>query len=217
VDDATLFGVAGSAEPTEGSPVDWGSEVSPVPTKLEFSATDLNNVNRALKKIGEESPHLLRGSTGLTSQFSKDFRTRLNPVVKSLAATIPAKPPLSGLNRNTAKEPYGWKKPRGRVRASKGKRPRPNRPSTAVGIVFKSPRPNSAFYITALARNARSAKGAVFLRNLEQAGFGVKGGLGRSVIPAFKDKDNEVTNIAESVVEDWIKFINRNLKARGRL
>jgi len=217
VDDATLFGVAGSAESTEGSPVDWGAEVSPVPTKLEFSATDLNNVNRALRRIGDESPHLLRGSTRLTTQFSKDFRTRLNPVVKSLAGTIPSKPPLSGLNSKTAESPWGWKKPRGRVRASKGKRPRPNRPSTAVGIVFPGKRPNAAFYITAIARNAQSAKGAVFLRNLEQAGFGVKGGLGRSVIPSFRTKAGDVTKIAATVVDDWIKFINRNLKARGRL
>jgi hypothetical protein len=57
----------------------------------------------------------------------------------------------------------------------------------------------------------------VFLRNLENAGFGVKGGLGRSVIPGFREKENEVRQVAEGVVEDWIKFINRNLKARGKL
>lgn len=217
MDDATLFSVAGSAEPGEGSPVDWGSEVSPVPTKLEFSATDWDNVNRALKKIGQESPHLLRGSTALTTQFSKDFRTRLNPVVKSLSATIPSQPPLSGLDRDVVRPPWGWKKPRGTVRASKGKRPRPNRPSTAVGIAFKSPKNYGAFYITALATRARSPQGRAFLNNLENAGFGVKGGLGRSVIPAFKTKEDQVADIAKSVVEDWIQFINRNLKARGRL
>ncbi len=86
-----------------------------------------------------------------------------------------------------------------------------------MGIVFPGARPDAAFYITALARNAQSAKGAVFLRNLEQEGFGVKGGLGRSVIPSFRTKAGDVTKIAATVVDDWIKFINRNLKARGRL
>lgn len=188
-----------------------------MPTKLEFSQTDLNNVYRSLKKIEDESPHLLRGSTSSTSQFSKSFRTALNPFVKSLGSTIPPQPPLSGMNRNTAREPWGWKKPRGTVAASKGKRPRPNRPSTAVGIRFKTPRPNAGFYITELARDARSAKGSVFLRNLENAGYGVKGGLGRSVIPAFRNKSDEIFPVAEKVVEEWIGFINKNLKARGRL
>jgi len=45
----------------------------------------------------------------------------------------------------------------------------------------------------------------------------VKGGLGRTVIPAFRDKGGEVTRIARGVVDDWVKFINRNLKARGRI
>jgi hypothetical protein len=57
----------------------------------------------------------------------------------------------------------------------------------------------------------------VFLRNLENAGYGVKGGLGRSVIPAFRNKSDEIFPVAEKVVEEWIGFINKNLKARGRL
>jgi hypothetical protein len=57
----------------------------------------------------------------------------------------------------------------------------------------------------------------VFIRNLESAGYGVKGGLGRSVIPAFRNKADEIFPVAEKVVEEWIGFINKNLKARGRL
>ena len=187
-----------------------------MPVAIEFTQTELNNVYRSLRTIEKESPHLLRGDTGLTSQFSKSFRDALKPVAKDLGATIPPKPPLSGLNRNIAGEPWGWKKPRPTIRASKGKRPRPNRPTTAVGIRFRTKSPNHGFYIVELARKARTPRGSVFIRNLD-ARLPVKGGLGRTVIPAFRDDQPRVTRIARGVVNDWAKFINRNLRARGRI
>ena len=187
-----------------------------MPVAIEFTQTELNNVYRSLRTIEKESPHLLRGDTGLTRQFSKSFRDALNPVAKDLGATIPPKPPLSGMNRNTADAPYGWKKPRPTIRASKGKKPRPNRSSTAVGIRFRTKSPNHGFYIVELARKARTRRGDTFIRNLD-ARLPVKGGLGRTVIPAFRNKGSEVTRIARGVVDDWVKFINRNLRARGRI
>ena len=189
-----------------------------MPVALEFSQTELNNVYRALKTIETQTPHLLRGSTGLTRQFSKEFRDKLNPVAKSVGSKIPAKAPLSGLNRNTAGEPWGWKKPRPTIRASKGKKPRPGRSSSAVSIRFKTKSPNHGFYIIELAQNARTAQGDVFLRNLAGKGqLPIRGGLGRTVIPAFREKDAEVTAIATEIVQSWAKFINTNLRNRGRI
>lgn len=187
-----------------------------MPVGLEFTQTELNNLYRSLRTIEKESPHLLRGDTGLTRQFSAQFRSKLNPTAKSLGATIPPKAPLSGMNRNIADKPWGWKKPRPSIRASKGKKPRPNRPTSAVSIRFKTKSPNHGFYISELARNPRTSRGGVFLNNLN-ARLPIKGGLGRTVIPAFKQKGNEVTRIAEGVVGNWVQFINRNLKSRGRI
>ena len=185
---------------------------------LQFSQTELNNVYRALKAIETQTPHLLRGSTGLTRQFSKEFRDKLNPVAKSVGSKIPAKAPLSGLNRNTAAEPWGWKKPRPTIRASKGKKPRPGRSSSAVSIRFKTKSPNHGFYIIELAQHAQTPQGDVFMRNLAGRGkLPVLGGLGRTVIPAFRDKGPEVTQIATEVVNSWVQFINRNLRNRGRI
>jgi len=187
-----------------------------MPAGLQITGTDMNNVYRALRKIDQETPHVLRGDTSSTRQFGKSFRSALNPTAKSLGATIPPKAPLSGMNRNVANQPWGWKKPRPTVRASKGKRPRPNRPTTAVGISFKTKAPNHGFYISELARRPRTSRGSVFLNNLNSR-LPMKGGLGRTVIPAFRNKQAEITQVATGVMNQWVTYINRNLKSRGRI
>ncbi len=190
-----------------------------MPVGIAFTGTEFNNLQRSLKKIEQESPHLLRGGTSLTQQFSKEMRSKLNPVAKSLSATIPPKPPLSKMNRNIAGEPWGWKKPRPTIRASKGKRPRPNRPTSAVSIRFRTKAPNHGFYVAELAGSRTGGytpQGRAFIRNLNAA-LPIKGGLGRTVIPAYRDKGDEITKVAEEVVGSWVKFINRNLRSRGRI
>lgn len=187
-----------------------------MPVGLEFSRTEMDNIYRALRKIDKETPHIFRGDTSSTRRFSQSFRSALNRTAKSLGATIPPKAPIPGLSRKVSPGPWAWQKPRPSIRASKGKRPRPNRPTSAVSIRFKTRAPNHGFYIVELAREARTSRGVGFINSLNSR-LPIRGGLGRTVIPAFRNKGAEITQIATGVMNQWVRYINRNLKSRGRI
>ena len=88
-----------------------------------------------------------------------------------------------------------------------------------VSIQFNDRRPNAGLSILELAgtRNIGKAKGGLtpqgagMIQALDRR-FPVKKGLGRFVIPEFKEKQAQATRIAVGILERYAAKVNRRLK-----
>ena len=89
-----------------------------------------------------------------------------------------------------------------------------------MSIQFNDRRPNAGLSILELAGTANIGKdkggltqrGRNMIRGLDTAGYPVKKGLGRFVIPEFKEKQGEATRIAVGILERYAAKVNRRLK-----
>ena len=97
---------------------------------------------------------------------------------------------------------------------------RAKKPGTypVVSIQFNDRRPNAGLSILELAgtrnigkdKGGLTPQGAAMIRELDKR-FPTRKGLGRFVIPEFKERQSEATRIAVSILERYAAKVNRRL------
>jgi len=171
------------------------------------------NLQVVLKELKALEPSLRKE---LVAEMKRD----LQPVGKNLLSKIPGPAPLSGFSSTKGESPYIWRKPRMVVKTPFAKRAKKPGTFPVVSIQFNDRRPNAGLSILELAGSANIGKdkggltqrGRNMIKGLNTAGFTVKNGLGRFVIPEFKEKQAEVTRIAVGILESYAAKVNRRLK-----
>lgn len=153
----------------------------------------------------------------LRKELVAEMKSEIKPIAQALAAKIPSQAPLSGFAPgNNASSPYVWRKPAMSVRTPFARRSKKPGVFPVVSIRFNDRRPNAGLSILELAgtRNIGRAKGgltpqgAAMIRNLPS----MIGGLGRFVIPEFKEKQAEATRAAVRVLDKFAQKVGRRLR-----
>ncbi len=168
-------------------------------------AVDAVNLKTVLAELRKVDPDLRK-------ELQKEMRSELKPFATKLAGSIPATAPLSGMSRQAgAQPPWLWAKVSTRVVTPLGKRAKKPGFYPVVSIRNRSGQKSAGFEIAELARSGRSARGDVFVANLN-ARFPVQGGLGRFVIPAFRNSGDQVSRVAVRIIEKYADKVSRRLK-----
>ena len=155
----------------------------------------------------------------LRKNLVADMKRDVKPIGTDLLSKIPGPAPLSGFSPSKGDSPYIWRKPRMTVKTPFAKRAKQPGTYPVVSIQFNDRRPNAGLSILELAgtRNIGKAKGGLtpqgagMIQALDRR-FPVKKGLGRFVIPEFKEKQAQATRIAVDILERYAAKVNRRLK-----
>lgn len=169
-------------------------------------AVDAKNLRVVLRELKELDPNLRK-------ELIAEMKSEVAPIQKRLAGGIPGASPLSGFARKGGDVRYTWVQPRGSVLAPLSKRARKDGFVSIVSIKFKSSGRRAGFEIMELAGSktaGRNARGAAMIRNLNRR-FPMRGGLGRFVIPPFKNVQGEAASAAKRVLEKFAAKVNRRL------
>lgn len=169
------------------------------------------NLSVVLKELKQLDPNLRKE---LVAEMKRD----VNPIAQDLLSKIPGQPPLSGFAPSVGESPYIWRKPRVSVKTPFARRAKKPGTFPVVSIQFNDRRPNAALSILELAgsRNIGRAKagltsqGAAMIRNLDRR-YPVLKGLGRFVIPEFKERQSEATSLAVAILDKFARKVNRRL------
>lgn len=156
---------------------------------------------------------------GLRTVFQKELKDSLNPVKNALLGKVPGAPPLSGMSPGRGESPYIWKKPKGIVRTTFAKRAKEPGMISAVSIEFSDRRPNAALSILELAGTANKGKdgrgmsqrGLNMVKGLSTAGYGLKPGPGRFILPYWKNEQGRAFDIAGKLLEKYAARVGRRL------
>lgn len=156
---------------------------------------------------------------GLRVVFQKDLKDSLNPVKNSLLSKVPGSSPLSGMAPGVGKKPYIWKKPSSIVRTTFAKRAQEPGMISAVSIEFSDRRPNAALSILELAGTANLGKekkgmtqrGLNMVKGLSTAGYGLKPGPGRFILPHWKNEQGRAFDIAGKLLVKYAARVGRRL------
>lgn len=173
-----------------------------MPATFVVSAENLKTV---LKELRELDPNLRK-------ELQKEMRTELAPFGKKLLGGIPKTAPLSGMSRQRgASSPWLWSSVGNRVVTPLSKRAKKPGYYPVVSLRYRSRGKTAGFEIAELARNGRSNRGNAFVRNLN-ARAPISGGLGRFVIPQFKQSGPEITAVAVRIIEKFANKVSRRLR-----
>lgn len=152
----------------------------------------------------------------IRKELVSEMKDGIKPIARGLSAKLPTQAPLSGFaSANNASSPYVYRKPSMIVKTPFAKRARKPGFHPVVSIQFNDRRPNAGLSILELAgsRNIGRAKqgltpqGRAMIRNLPPT----RKGLGRFVIPDFKEKQNDAQRIAVGILEKFASKVNRRL------
>lgn len=175
-------------------------------------AVDSRNLANVLRELRNLEPNLRK-------ELVKEMKSEIMPVGKALEASIPGAPPLSGFAPGQGSSPYIWKKPRMTVRTPLAKKAKLPGFYPVVSIRFNDRRPNAGLSILELAgtrnigknKGGLTPQGAAMIRNLN-ARYPVKGGLGRFLIPEFKEKRAEANKAAIRVLNKFAAKVGRRMR-----
>jgi hypothetical protein len=168
------------------------------------------NLAVVLKELRALEPNLRK-------ELVTEMKAGVKPIASALAANIPTKAPLSGFSpSNNASSPYVWRKPSMVVKTPFAKKAKKPGFYPVVSIQFNDRRPNAGLSILELAgsRNIGKAKGGLtpqgraMIDNLPP----MRKGLGRFVIPEFKEKQADAQRIAVGILEKFASKVNRRLR-----
>jgi hypothetical protein len=168
------------------------------------------NLDAVLKELRALEPNLRK-------ELVAEMKAGVKPIGSALASQIPSKPPLSGFSpSNNASSPYVWRKPSMIVKTPFAKKAKKPGFYPVVSIQFNDRRPNAGLSILELAgsrnigrdKGGLTPQGAAMIRNLPA----MRKGLGRFVIPEFKSKQAEATQIAVKILEKFAQKVGRRLK-----
>jgi hypothetical protein len=173
---------------------------------------DEANFKNLIKELNAYEP-------GLRAVMQKDLKNRLNPVVKSIASKIPGQAPLSGFAKGKGSAPYIWQKPNSTVKTTFAARAKEPGAVSAIFFQFADRRPNAGLAIMEFAGQARVGKkrqgltpqGAAMIRNLNSAGFPIRG-LGRFVLPEASKVRGRAVEITTKVLREYAAKVGRRLK-----
>lgn len=175
-----------------------------MPAGFAVSAENLKTVLRELSKV----------DPNLRKELRSEMKTRLEPEKNRLAAQIPSAAPLSGFAGRGANPPFKWSKPRGTVMTPLAKRSRKPGFYPVVSIRFRSSGRNAGFEIMELAGSKSSgltSQGRAMIQNLN-ARYPMRGGLGRFVIPEWKNFQGDAEKIAKDILVKFADKVNRRLR-----
>jgi hypothetical protein len=168
------------------------------------------NLTAVLRELRAVDPNLRK-------ELVAEMKSGISPIASALAAKIPAEAPLSGFApSNNASSPYVWRKPSMIVKTPFAKRAKKPGFYPVVSIQFNDRRPNAGLSILELAgsRNIGKAKGGLtpqgraMIDNLPP----MRSGLGRFVIPDFKEKQGDAERIAVGILAKFASKVNRKLR-----
>jgi hypothetical protein len=156
---------------------------------------------------------------GLRVVFQKDFKDSLNPVKNSLLSKVPGAAPLSGMAPGKGSSPYIWKKPNSIVRTTFAKRAKEPGMISAVSIEFSDRRPNAALSILELAGTAgkgaagkgMTQRGKNMIAGLQTAGYPLRQGPGRFILPNWKGEQGRAFEIAQRLLEKYAARVGRRI------
>jgi len=156
---------------------------------------------------------------GLRKVFQDELKDKLNPVRNSLLGKIPTSPPLSGMAPGVGQSPYIWKKPSSIVRTTFAKRAKEPGMIGAVTIEFSDRRPNAALSILELAGTANKGRdgggmtqrGLNMVKGLQTAGYPLKQGPGRFLLPHWKGEQGRAISIAAKLLEKYAAMVGRRI------
>ena len=172
---------------------------------------DEANFRALIKELNQFEP-------GLRAVMQKDLKNRLNPVVKSISAKIPAQAPLSGFAPGKGNSPYIWRKPRSSVKTTFAARAKEPGAVSAIFFQFADSRPNAGLAIMEFAGQARvgknktglSPQGAAMIRELDGR-YPIRG-LGRFVLPEAGKVRGRAVEITTKVLREYAAKVGRRLK-----
>ena len=170
------------------------------------SADNLAVVLRELKNL----------DPNLRKELVKEMKSAVNPIARDLLSNIPTQAPLSGFSPQAGSSPYVWRKPRVSVKTPFARRAKKAGTYPVVSIQFNDRRPNAGLSILELAGTANvgrskgglTPQGAAMIRNLPA----MRKGLGRFVIPEFKEKQAEATRLAVRILDKFAQKVGRRLR-----
>jgi hypothetical protein len=161
-----------------------------------------------------------RVEPGLRTVFQKELKDGLNPVKTSLLNKVPGGSPLSGMAPGKGESPYIWKKPNSIVRTTFAKRAKEPGMVGAVTIEFSDRRPNAALSILELAGTAGKGKtgsglsqrGRNMIQGLATAGYPLRTGPGRFILPHWKNEQGKAFEIARRLLEKYAARVGRQIR-----
>jgi hypothetical protein len=169
------------------------------------------NLTVVLKELRALDPNLRK-------ELVAEMKGGVKPIASALASKIPTKAPLSGFSpSNNASSPYVWRKPSMIVKTPFAKKAKKPGFYPVVSIQFNDRRPNAGLSILELAGSANvgrdkgglTPQGRAMIANLPA----MRKGLGRFVIPEFKEKQAQAQRIAVGILEKFASKVNRRLKS----
>lgn len=171
------------------------------------------NLQTVLKELKALEPNLRK-------ELVAEMKDDIKPIGTDLLSKIPPAAPISGFSPTRGESPYVWRKPTMIVKTPFAKRAKQPGTFPVVSIQFNDRRPNAGLSILELAGTANIGKnkagltqrGRNMIKGLDTAGFPIKKGLGRFVIPEFKERQSEATRIAVGILERYAAKVNRRLK-----
>ena len=183
-----------------------------MPAEFTVKAADLKVLLSELRSI---DPNLRKA-------LQKEMRSDLKPFVTGLANQIPRQSPLSGFGANAQPgTAYRWGAVGGSVITPLGKRAKKPGFYPVVSMKFRTRGSGKAgFEILELAgsvnrgkdRKGMTYRGNNLIQGLKTAGYDVKAGLGRFLIPQAKDDARKVTAIAVRIIDKYVALVNRRIR-----
>ena len=183
-----------------------------MPAQFTVKSSDLKVLLSELRSI---DPNLRKA-------LQKEMRSDLKPFVTGLANQIPRQSPLSGFGVNAQPgTAYRWGAVGGSVVTPLGKRAKKPGFYPVVSMKFRTRGSGKAgFEILELAgsvnrgkdRKGMTYRGNNLVQGLKTAGYDIKAGLGRFLIPQAKDDANQVNRIAVRIIEKYVALVNRRIR-----
>lgn len=170
-----------------------------------------DNLTVVLKELRALEPNLRK-------ELVAEMKAGVKPIASALAGKLPSQAPLSGFAPgNGASSPYVYRKPSMIVKTPFAKKAKKPGFYPVVSIQFNDRRPNAGLSILELAgsrnmgrnKTGLTPQGAAMIRNLPP----MRKGLGRYVIPEFKEKQAEAQRIAVGILEKFALKVNRRLRS----
>ena len=176
-----------------------GGRIEIMPAQFSIRASDVRVLLSELKKI----------DPNLRKTLQKEMRTDLKPFATKLKNDIPTQPPVSNLALGA--DGRRWGPVNATVRVPLGTRTRKPGFYPVVSMAFRGRKGLGGFYFVERMRQGKTPQGRALVSAL--AGRApVLDGLGRFVIPKAKDDRDEVTTIAQRIIEKYMALVNRRIK-----
>lgn len=180
-------------------------------------AVSAENLKIVLRELSQVDPNLRK-------ELRTELKDEVRPLLNDLKAGIPSSPLSGFVNANPVrrdgKTNYArWATVSGTVVTPLARRTKKAGFYPVVSLRFRSRKGNAGFEIMELAgsknigraRKGLTSQGRAMIETLNSK-YPMRGGLGRFVIPQFKDSVPEATRAARRVLEKFASKVNRRLK-----